>query len=72
MHAPECPQCRVTMEEGFLVDRGHGDSTSVGEWAEGQPVRRWWGLNMKGKERIPVVAYRCAKCGLLRSYAVEA
>jgi len=57
------------MEEGFLLDRGHGDSRKVGEWAEGQPERRWWGLQLKGKERLPVVAYRCPRCGLLQSYA---
>ena len=71
MRAPECPGCRVTMEEGFLLDQGHGDRKSVGQWAEGPPEHRWWGLKLKGKERLPVVAYRCPRCGLLQSYAVE-
>ena len=70
MSEPECPNCRVAMDEGFMIDRGHANSASQAEWAEGMPERTWWqGLRLKGKERIPAVTYRCPRCGLLQSYA---
>jgi hypothetical protein len=58
------------MEEGFLLDRGHGNQPSQAEWAEGQPEKSFWhGLRLKGRDRIAVTTYRCPSCGLLQSYA---
>lgn len=65
-----CPQCRGTMEEGFLVDRGHYDYVKPSDWIEGTPETSFWtGTKTKGKERHPVVAWRCESCGLLQFYA---
>ncbi len=70
MHDPKCPTCSVSMETGFMIDRGHGNSASAAKWAEGEPERSWWqGLKLSGKEQIAVTSYRCPRCGLLQSYA---
>jgi hypothetical protein len=31
----------------------------------------WTGMKMRGRERHPVITYRCAGCGFLESYARE-
>ena len=70
MRVPECPSCRATMDEGFMIDRGHANAVRVGEWLEGAPEPSFWtGLKVRGKERLVAVTYRCAACGLLQSYA---
>lgn len=70
MTSPHCPDCRTAMDAGFLLDRGDADRLRVGEWVEGEPTPSFWtGIKLKGKERMSTVTYRCAKCGLLRSYA---
>lgn len=57
------------MEEGFILDNAHS-ALVQSEWIEGPPERsRWTGLKLKGKEHIPVVAFRCLQCGYLESYA---
>ena len=72
MSAPDCPNCRVPMDDGFLIDRGHANAVSQSEWAEGAPEKSFWlGIRLKGRERIPATTYRCPKCGLLQSYARE-
>jgi hypothetical protein len=73
MSAPDCPACRVPIDEGFIIDRGHGNAPAQSEWAAGIPERSFWtGLKLKGKVRIPTVTYRCPRCGLLQSYASPA
>lgn len=58
------------METGFVIDVGYG-KTAVPKWAAGEPVRSFWssGLNLRGKEQLPVTTYRCRRCGYLESYA---
>ena len=57
------------MEEGFTVDVGYG-STSVPKWVDGAPAKSiWTGLKLRGKQQLPVVTYRCRRCGYLESYA---
>ena len=71
MSDPECPNCGVAMEDGFMIDRGHANAASQSQWAEGIPERSWWqGVRLKGKDRIPTITYRCPRCGLLQSYAL--
>lgn len=66
-----CPRCRRGMERGFLLDREHG-GYRAGEWVEGAPQRSFWtGVKTRGKERIPITAYRCEACGYLEFYATE-
>lgn len=62
------------MEAGFIIDKGaRGGSVNAPEWADGAPEPSvWTGLKLRGHERHPVTTFRCAKCGYLESYAVEA
>lgn len=71
MQSITCPKCSGEMETGFLIDKSHGDQYSnAPEWAEGAPETSFWtGLELKGRERHPVVTYRCSTCGYLESYA---
>jgi hypothetical protein len=65
-----CPNCRIEMEEGIVIDRGHANSAAMQEWTEGIPERSFWsGLKLRGAERMPVVSFRCPKCGMLQSFA---
>jgi hypothetical protein len=65
-----CPRCTGSMEPGFLIDVGHGQ-TAVPKWAAGEPHSSFWsaGLKLRGKEQLPVTTYRCRRCGYLESYA---
>ena len=66
---PVCPKCRTTMEPGFVLDQSHG-VMAQSAWIEGAPERSFWsGVKLKGRERIPVMTYRCPRCGFLESYA---
>jgi hypothetical protein len=70
MSAPTCPNCRQSMEEGFLLDRGHANAAGTTEWIEGAPEKSFWtGTKLRGKMRMKAQAYRCTKCGLLQMYA---
>jgi len=73
MRAPEtCLRCRGSMEPGFVVDRGHHSSPGTQEWVEGEVERNFWsGIKTKGRTKLAVRTYRCEKCGLLESYALE-
>lgn len=67
---PQCPACRVPMQEGFLLDRGYNDQYRIGEWVEGRPEPGFWrGLKLDDRQRLPVQSWRCPACGLLASYA---
>jgi len=64
-----CPDYGVEMVEGFILDMTYGGRL-VPRWIKGSPEKSAWaGLKTKGKECRSVATYRCAKCGLLRSYA---
>ena len=70
MSVPTCPSCRVEMDEGFMIDRGHVNAPAQSEWVDGAPETSWWqGLKLRGKDRIKTLTYRCPRCGLLQSYA---
>ena len=66
----DCPRCGGTMETGFLIDVGYGQ-TAVPNWVAGEPVSSFWsaGLKLRGKDKLPVTTYRCRRCGYLESYA---
>jgi Domain of unknown function (DUF6487) len=69
---PSCPQCRVPMERGFLLDKGHANAGNVAKWVEGEPVKSvLTGLKTKGRKVRTVVSFRCPDCGLLLDYANE-
>ena len=66
---PECTRCRQTMEQGTLVDHGHGAAYPAAWVAGVVPWSRWTGLKLKGKEKLPVTTYRCPRCGRLELFS---
>jgi len=59
------------MDEGFIIDETHGTMKSQ-KWAQGAPEYSFWfGLKLRGKNRLDVSTYRCGRCGYLESYADE-
>jgi hypothetical protein len=61
------------MEEGFILDLAHGNARTVSQWVEGEPERSFWtGLKTKDRDKFQVATYRCAGCGYLESYALQA
>lgn len=63
-----CPKCDGRMEEGFTVDRGHGENHVPG-WHKGAPDKRWWGLKVDKKSLLAIESWRCNRCGYLEQYA---
>jgi hypothetical protein len=58
------------MEQGFLIDVGHGGGRALPKWAAGEPEKSiWTGIKLRGKEQLDVSTYRCRRCGYLESYA---
>lgn len=67
--SPECPQCRVPMEPGYMVDHGYGVVYPTA-WVAGTPEwSRWHGLKLKKRAKLPVTSFRCSRCGRLDSFA---
>lgn len=65
----ECPKCKGKMDEGFIVDEGHGHKYAS-NWVEGPPEKSFWqGIKTRGKKKVQVKAFRCKVCGYLESYA---
>lgn len=74
-HQPNCRNCRISMDEGWVADRGHGNSVQQSKWVDGEPqMQSWlgikWGPTVKGHKELKVTVWRCSKCGLLESYAL--
>jgi hypothetical protein len=72
--SPECPDCKVPMDSGFIVDFTHGTGASEqSSWAEGTAESSWWtgwtALKLGDKQLLPIVTFRCPKCGQLKSFA---
>jgi len=71
-----CPDCALPMEIGCLPELTKG-SVALTTFLPGiPPEEKWFGLLKTGgvvvdwKKMIPVTAFRCPKCGLLKSYAL--
>jgi hypothetical protein len=72
MKAERCPKCNSEMQEGFVIDRSHGNSATLPVWASGAPERHWFrGLKLRGRARFRVLTRRCRRCGLLESFALD-
>jgi hypothetical protein len=57
------------MDPGLLLDRTHGGSEQT-MWIKGTADKGIFGLlKERGRERLPVVTFRCPKCGRLESFA---
>ncbi len=66
-----CARCSGAMVEGFVVDKGDHSVAEMQTWVEGTPERAFWtGLEMKDRQVLQVVSYRCQRCGYLESYAL--
>jgi len=70
MQTPNCLRCGSQMAAGFLMD-GHRGNIDVSRWIDGDPRRGiFGGLKLPPwKDRLPVRALRCSKCGWLDLYA---
>ena len=66
---PSCPDCKIDLEEGFILDRDDSVSGSLALWVKGSPRKGIYGVSMASSRTYPMQAYRCRKCGLLRLYA---
>ena len=71
----KCPKCGGLMEEGISVEYkvvGGLDVNTNNPKNEtwGKKVNKSWWQDSVNTE-IPVVTYRCVKCGFLESYAIE-
>ena len=70
--APECPACRVRMEEGYALFTDKNGRLKELAWTEG-PLERGGvaGFRVKGKRRIPSTTWRCPRCGWLLWFAPD-
>ena len=58
------------MSEGVIAEKG--DGWRVASFLPGTPkVSRWWGLEVRNKDLIPISAWRCRRFGYLESYALS-
>jgi hypothetical protein len=70
-NAPICPKCNGAMQDEFMVEYRHGTANPfITRWAAGPPVKRlWWRSNAPAKKQIPIITFRCMRCGFLESHA---
>jgi hypothetical protein len=60
------------MEPGHIPDMAHG-TILQSSWVQGHPtVRRFLGgIKYDRKSTVPIIAYRCTRCGYIELYAGE-
>ena len=59
------------MEPGFLIDETYG-WRGLTSWVAGvAETSIWTGVKMKGRQKMPVTAMRCPRCGLLKLYVSD-
>ncbi len=69
---PECPACRVRLEEGFVGDTTHHGVLQKMTWREGRAHKTaLGGLETKGRRAHEIVAFRCPRCGWLIWFAPD-
>lgn len=67
----DCGRCGGSLEEGFLLDRSDSGATAT-HWVEGAPEKSFWtGLSLTGRRSLTLTTWRCRRCGLLESYALD-
>lgn len=61
------------MEEGFVIDRGHGNAPAdVATWVSGTPESSWLGrIKTKGHDMFHLATFLCRKCGYVEFRAQE-
>jgi hypothetical protein len=69
-----CIRCDGELENGFILDKGDGGSTSQALWASGDPNTSFRQMSAvkPGNKTLPVITYRCKSCGRLESFAYTA
>jgi hypothetical protein len=68
--APECPACRVRMEEGHVLGMNKSGGLQRVTWTEGAPEKGGiYGYRVKGKRQIESITWRCPRCGWLLWFA---
>jgi ribosomal protein L37E len=69
--ASTCLRCGGPTEPGMLVDHGYGIIYPLA-WVAGAPRwSRWFGLRLAGRPKLPVVTYRCTRCGRTESFVKD-
>ena len=69
---PECPACRVRMQEGVVFYQGDKGYLGRGTWTEGPPEKSMLkGYKTKGRRQAETVTFRCPSCGWLIWFAPE-
>ena len=60
------------MDLGHIPDLAHGMILQM-SWAPGAPsVRKFFGgIKYSKKQNVPILAYRCSRCGFIELYAGE-
>ena len=66
----DCPRCQGQMAKGLMIENKDGMACAT-KWLEGAGEKGWFGLKLKGRKQLPVVTYRCGRCGFLESYAPD-
>lgn len=73
----QCPDCELEMELGYIPDLGDAASVIQMLWISGAPEPvKIFGLKTgsvksgDGGSPIPIWAFRCSECGLLRLHAI--
>jgi len=67
--SPACPDYKVPMDSGFIVDFTGNSSNKPSSWVEGTAEPSRWGSVSGYRQRLPIVTFRCATCGQLKSFA---
>lgn len=69
---PECPACRVRMQDGVVFDAGDHNRLMRTYWTEGRPEKSLLqGYKAKGHRHLETVTFRCPSCGWLIWFAPE-
>jgi hypothetical protein len=77
LNTNECLRCRSTMEQGFILDRGHHNAASALTWVAGLPEQmRIFGIRMgrvttRGKDRKELLSFLCPRCGYVELRAAS-
>lgn len=70
MSTIECPDCKLEMETGFVLDEIYGRRKPA-SWIGGKPEKSVLsGIKLEDKVRKAITSYRCPSCGLLKMYAI--
>ena len=72
-----CPDCNGEMELGFVPAESYGAVMPVC-WQKGSPesksflgIKAGLGIKYDPDKMLPITAYRCTDCGLLKFYATR-